>query len=488
MFRRAHFHVLIRALAVPIAVIAFASLNQVRGATRDLHTASLAASSSGTVTSVSGTVYNGSRQTPTTVIPNGLPPVSGATVSLPTLGISTKTSVSGQFTLANVPFSPPYTKTQVEVSAPGFGLWTLNDAALRSAEMLLTPILQVTPVTTNGQVPEEASATSRQAPFASPVASSGAGANMGGLSPPDSPCSNYFSNTTPPSTISVYMLNEGGGVQNYDFHFYVQHVLPNEWIPSWPSASLQAGAMAVKTYGWYWVNYWRGGSYNGQCYDVDDSTNYQYFCANCATYASTDNAVDSTWDWLAWQSGQIFETSYIAGSYTCARINGTQMYQDGSETCASDGYKWQQILPVFYDNITLDPPTAAAFAAAGQGLWTWDGDAGNSGYSAGPANLGVAANTSPSVVSMGNGEVAVAFVGGGTNTLWTWEGVPGTTGSGDADTTLGVATGTSPSIVSMGNGEVAVAFVGGGSNTLWTWEGVPGTTGYGDASTSLGVA
>jgi hypothetical protein len=59
-----------------------------------------------------------------------------------------------------------------------------------------------------------------------------------------------------------------GTIQTYNFQYYAENVLPNEWITSWPAESLEAGAIAVKEYGWYWVNNWRGGSLGGTCYDV----------------------------------------------------------------------------------------------------------------------------------------------------------------------------------------------------------------------------
>ena len=42
------------------------------------------------------------------------------------------------------------------------------------------------------------------------------------------------------------------------FISYVKDVLPNEWLPNRQTAAYQAGAMAVRDYGWYFVNNWRG--------------------------------------------------------------------------------------------------------------------------------------------------------------------------------------------------------------------------------------
>jgi len=39
-----------------------------------------------------------------------------------------------------------------------------------------------------------------------------------------------------------------GPVTTVNFNTYVQDVLPNEWIPSWPSEALKAGAVAAKMF------------------------------------------------------------------------------------------------------------------------------------------------------------------------------------------------------------------------------------------------
>jgi hypothetical protein len=65
-------------------------------------------------------------------------------------------------------------------------------------------------------------------------------------------CSGYYSDVTPPPTIRIYDVLSGTIVVR-DFKTYVKEVLPNEWIPSWGSQSLQSGAMAVRNFGWWWV-------------------------------------------------------------------------------------------------------------------------------------------------------------------------------------------------------------------------------------------
>jgi len=400
-------------------------------------------------------VLNGDNMAPPIVVPTDLPPVAGAQVVLPAFGISTTTDDTGHFVLTGVPFQAPYSKTTVAVMAAGFGTWTLNGAPLRQTEMDLTVILNQSPQTTNEVPPEEASPSRLQAPPAQPVA--------------DSPCSNYSDNSDPPSTISVYLLNEGGGVVDYSFQYYVEHVLPNEWVPSWPSASLEAGAIAVKEYAWYWVNNWRGGSHNGQCYDVDDSTNYQYFCASCATYTSTNTAISQTWQWLARQNGSIFETSYVAGNYTCANVNGIQMYQDGSYTCAQQGLQWQQIVSTFYSNVAwfANAAPTSVIASNGAVITFWEGADGNlwqalgqpTGALAGPYKLGMGPlGSAPSVAYYSPSNATFVYWEGGDGNLWEayWNGSQWV---GPYDRGMGPL-GSAPTAVIGSNGDVYVFWRG----------------------------
>jgi len=137
-----------------------------------------------------------------------------------------------------------------------------------------------------------------------------------------------------------------------DFNSYVKHVLPREWISSWPTESLYAGGMAVKMYAWYWTTRWRGGSVGGECYDVDSSTNYQVWDPNY-TNSATNAAVDAIWDYYVMDanSGNVYDTRYQAGytSDTCGRLLGSsapgnQMSQWGSKACADAGKAWYDIL------------------------------------------------------------------------------------------------------------------------------------------------
>ena len=134
-------------------------------------------------------------------------------------------------------------------------------------------------------------------------------------------------------------------VETVDFNYYVKHVLPNEWINSWPAESLRAGAMAVKMYAWYWVAL--GGKWPDA--DVYDSTCDQVYNSNYS-YASTDEAVDYAWNWLLTEDGYLVQAFYRAYYSQCegAGLAGSCMGQWDSKDLAEDGYTWDQILYTFY--------------------------------------------------------------------------------------------------------------------------------------------
>ena len=84
---------------------------------------------------------------------------------------------------------------------------------------------------------------------------------MPGLAPRASAasCSSWTSETEPPPTIRVFR-HESGAVETVDFRTYTKNVLSREWIGSWTTESLRSGALAVKSYAWYQVLHWRGGT------------------------------------------------------------------------------------------------------------------------------------------------------------------------------------------------------------------------------------
>jgi hypothetical protein len=329
------------------------------------------------------------------VIPDGLHRIAGARVSVTFSSgavVDAVTSRAGYFTVARPAGTPVKTTATVSVQAPGFGTWreTGVPAALpRGNYPILTVLLGR--VAHAQAYPRNPSITGRAGPAsgrglpvaprtAAPSAPAGSARNTASRRNSTTAaggCEGYFSDELPPSTISVYNVGTGT-IQTYDFEYYVENVLPDEWEASWPAASLEAGAMAVKTYGWYWVNNWRGGSLDGTCYDVeggtygntgliaDCDTDYQCFIPGTATGATTD-AVEKTWTEVAQRNGAVFEASFNSGysTDTCGEddgstATGSEMSQYGTDACANDGYPWDEIFTTYYfPDVDLVSPTIA---------------------------------------------------------------------------------------------------------------------------------
>src|SRR4051794_19657397 len=165
--------------------------------------------------------------------------------------------------------------------------------------------------------------------------------------------------TAPPGTIRVYRTAQNT-VEVVPFRDYVKHVLPNEWIPTWASESLKAGAMAVKSYAWYWVS--RGGKQVALGADVKDNVEDQVYDPN-VSYASTDAAVDATFDYVMSINGALFAAQYCAGSYSgeatgACPWNSLYMTQWGSAYYADRGKTWSWILGFYYygSRVAPNPP------------------------------------------------------------------------------------------------------------------------------------
>ena len=178
----------------------------------------------------------------------------------------------------------------------------------------------------------------------------------------------------PPNTIDIIRVNKdssgapnppGSGCQvlarynGYDFRTYVKEVLPNEWISSWPTDSLRAGAEAVKEYGWWaTMNTSYSACARTNNADVTDSTDDQIWTPGTAIAATTE-AVNRTfatrmYDSDASGAAQIWRAQYRAGTSTdlCGQVggasSGTIMGQWGTRRCALDGVSWTSIITSRY--------------------------------------------------------------------------------------------------------------------------------------------
>lgn len=171
---------------------------------------------------------------------------------------------------------------------------------------------------------------------------------------------NSVYNTSVPSVIRVAIReNNPNGeadprgritwVQTVPFDTYCRDVLPNEWLPSWRPASLQAGAMAVKMFAWY--HHLHPVTIDGFTFDVDNTVNFQTF-----RYLSEQPETDTAY-WAVKKfayvkpDGVIFELNYRAGSPNNPNWqyrNAQKMAQWGSQYWAAQGRNYVQILQFYY--------------------------------------------------------------------------------------------------------------------------------------------
>ncbi|MGI8872455.1 MAG: SpoIID/LytB domain-containing protein [Candidatus Limnocylindria bacterium] len=164
-------------------------------------------------------------------------------------------------------------------------------------------------------------------------------------------CSGWVSEVVPPPSIRVYRVATGA-VETVDFRRYVKNVLSREWIGSWSAASLQAGAVAVKSYAWYQVLHWRGFTNSAsECLDVRDDGYDQVYDPSAPTWSTAAAAVDSTWATRVLKDGRLFPTYYNAGrpgERCAANANGWRMYQWGTQACGLAGRAASAILAAYY--------------------------------------------------------------------------------------------------------------------------------------------
>jgi peptidoglycan hydrolase-like amidase len=181
------------------------------------------------------------------------------------------------------------------------------------------------------------------------------------------PCSGHASNDQLPDTIRVlrYAVHDASGwgsrpigVVSVPFKDYVRDAVLAEWIPSWDAAALETGAIAIKTYAWYWANHY-GGYFRkkSDCFDVTDDITFQRYVPGSSRPAGL-RAVDKTWPVLAKRSGAVFQAYYRgylhAPREACgAASDGETLSQWGSQACAAAGMSAAAILQIYYRDVQL---------------------------------------------------------------------------------------------------------------------------------------
>ncbi len=270
-------------------------------------------------------------------------PIAGAVVWLPGYGLRATSGHDGRFEFGQaLPTERPYRRIDAVVRAPGWGTWTIHHVPLYPNDtLILHAELRRTPFDHTVLTAAERRALSSGAP-ASPYAYTFT-------------CTGWPVILVPPQTIKVYLTADAMSEQ-YDFVFYVAHVLPNEWIPSWDADALGAGAVAAKAYGWYRALAGHAYSQGADCADITDGTSDQVFDPTWST-AATDQAVYATFGTILLKSNAIPLAQYFAGAPgdPCAPVTGQyagRMSQWGTQTCATQKVLWPSIVTTFYTSDT----------------------------------------------------------------------------------------------------------------------------------------
>ena len=314
---------------------------------------------------ITGTVYDAQPldgpDASQVVVPSGLKPIAGATVSIPSEGLTTVTDSSGDYKLSGISASGGSAALTVVVRASGYGAYTSNSTPVQAGQTtFLDGFMKSHPTTIN----QPSQAQLRPYAGSGPTSQTTATPNLntGGS------CSGQQSNTTPPKVIRVWFTGRNNGlggagpegqVVKFDFWYYVEHVINDEWPAYSPPAAYQAGAIAAADYAWYYINNGSKGSPGSlvapppNCnFDVDDwSGDYQEFLPYEALISGTRSATYAAANWIFQQGGSIPALGYSSGysGMPCSDGAGSQhMYQYGSVTCANDGYNFMQIINNYY--------------------------------------------------------------------------------------------------------------------------------------------
>jgi hypothetical protein len=268
-------------------------------------------------------------------------PVAGATVALPGYGLTAVSRRDGSFAFPTaLPTGAPYRRIEAVVTAAGYGRWTITGAPLFPGDtLLLTVQMRATAFRHHVLTPKERAALPQ--PKVPTV-------------PADSTCTGWDYVKVPPPSIWVFVTADKKAEQ-FDFSFYVAHVLPKEWAPSWDADALGAGAIAAKTYAAYRAMSGHARTGGTGCYDILDTTADQVFDPNYSL-AATDQAVYATFGSIALRFGTLFLSNYFSGSPgdPCAAVTGQYagwMSQWGTQTCGTESVLWPDIVTTFYDNI-----------------------------------------------------------------------------------------------------------------------------------------
>ncbi len=185
----------------------------------------------------------------------------------------------------------------------------------------------------------------------------------------DEKCTGWRSTLFPPQTIRVLQTRgpDAGKVyrepldptgmtpREIPFREYVGIVIAAEWPAYYPQEVLKAGALAVKQYAWYYTVVYRGGvDVDGNCYDVKDNTDDQWYQPETRVAAPSHlKAIDATWTMHLRKTertttgrGKFILTGYRAGTNVpCGSdSNSWHLRQRSAYNCGIDGLNMEQVL------------------------------------------------------------------------------------------------------------------------------------------------
>lgn len=271
------------------------------------------------------------------------------------------TSAEGAFLLNDIPVdrTRAYALGKIIVEKEGFGTWTLKALLYPNEERTLKIRLHDADQTTADPLPR---AITEQMPDSEAMSRD--------LRQQSNERLSAASIDVNPATINVAItayadcfdwLDAGSPVirvDTMDFKEYVKNVLPNEWISSWHTESLKAGAIAAKNYGWRKINvgarYYLKDMHNLDKYPhIVDNTCDQRYIANTKR-TSTNAAVDAIWDYRITRNGNLLNNFYLATESQC--LNSPYqpcMPQWGTQYRALEGKTWQQIVEQYYAPVTI---------------------------------------------------------------------------------------------------------------------------------------
>ncbi len=185
---------------------------------------------------------------------------------------------------------------------------------------------------------------------------------------PNLPVGGWWWQNEPTSiTVEADAPGENGSVTTYSLSYYMEHVLPYEWVASWPMQSLEAGAVSIRTFAWYMIN----NPYNPNIgADVDDTTNtemfHPYYTSAVAPYASTiasaftNTSGDIVLQWVPNGAGNAYQMGgfYKAGTYGPNRDRSSynfynNAYQNGEDYWANNGQGYSYMLSYYYPGTSV---------------------------------------------------------------------------------------------------------------------------------------